>query len=176
MSKFYDAADVRNYPHGQPACFYGDGRNAVTASDIVAIGPPEHRLITTQANPRRCSILDGRPDFALTPAQVRGFVRGRKGRNQDAILYSDREMVVEYQRILLDDDHGDLASYERLYWWIATLDGIDWTPRDLAADLAANYHATLDPGRIWGNQNNQLPELGAGALVDQSELFLAWRP
>jgi hypothetical protein len=174
--KFYDATDPRNYPHGQPACFYGDGRWAVTATDVIAIAPPERRFITVTGNGRTCSILDGRPDNPLTAAQVRGFVRDRRGAQEDAIIYCPRSWVAEYQRILFDDGHGQLGAYGRLWWWIATLDGIDWTPENLAADIAANWDATIQPGRIWAVQNNQLPAIGPGALVDQSQLFLPWHP
>lgn len=174
--KAYDASNIRNYPHGQPALFYGDGRYAVTSSDVIAIAPPERRFITVTGNGHTCSVLDGRPDNPLSPAQVRGFVRDRRGAKEDAIIYCPRSWVAEYQAILADFGHGDLGAYSGLYWLIATLDGINWTPEGLAANIAANYDATLDPARIWGNQNNQLPAIGPGALVDVSQIFLAWRP
>ena len=174
--KFYDSSNAANYPHGQAACFYGDGRFAVTGAEVAAIGPPEHRMITVTGDGNRCSIIDGKPDNPLTPAQVRGFVRERKGRQQDAIIYCPRSWVAEYQAVLADFGHGDLGGYGGLYWWISTLDGVQWTPQTLAANLAAEWDATVDPSRIWAVQNNQLPEIGPGALVDQSELFLAWRP
>lgn len=171
----YDATDVRNYPHGQPALFYGDGRYAVTASDVIAIAPPERRFITVTGNGLTCSVLDGRPDNPLSAAQVRGFVRDRRGAQEDALIYCPRSWVREYQLILDDDEHGQLGAYTGLYWLIATLDGIDWTPQGLAANIAANYGATIDAERIWGNQNNQLPAIGAGALVDVTNVFLPWR-
>lgn len=174
--KCYDSSNPVHYPHGQNALFYGDGRFAVTASDVIAIAPPERRFITVTGNGATCSVLDGRPDNPLSAPQVRAFVRDRRGAKEDAIIYCPRSWVAEYQRILADSGHGDLGAYGGLYWLISTLDGIDWTPESLAADIAANWDAELDPGRIWGNQNDQLPAIGAGALVDVTQVFLAWRP
>lgn len=176
MTKFYDAADFVNLPHNKPACFYADGIYRATIADINQIDPPLFRWITVTGNGRIASIIDGRPDNPLTPAQVRGFVRERKGANQDAIIYCPRAWVAEYLQVLVDDNHGDLVDYERLFWWIATLDGHDWTPAELAADIAANYHAQIREDRIWANQNNQIPALGADAKADESQLFLGWRP
>lgn len=174
--KFYDSADIRHYPHGQAAAFYGDGRFAVTASDIASVGAPEHRLITVTGNGRKCSIIDGRPDNNLSDATVRGFVRERRGLDAAAIIYCPRSFVAEYQRALFNHAAGQLPAYRGLFWWIATLDGHSWTPPELAADIAAHWDAMVEPDRIWGNQNNQIPEIGPGALADESQLFLPWRP
>lgn len=183
MTQFFDAANWHNLigvAHGKPACFYGDGRpggfTIPTAADIAEVAPSEFRIITSTGNGHIASILDGRPDNNISPAQVRGFVRERRARSEDAIIYTPRSYVVEYQARLYDFSHGTLLQYERLYWWIATLDGKNWSAAGLAEDLAANYSADIAAARIWGNQNNQLPALGPAATVDVSNLFLAWRP
>jgi hypothetical protein len=176
MSKFYDAIDVRHYPHGQPAAFYGDGRFAATGSDIASVGAPEYRLITVTGNGRLCSIIDGRPDNNINDTAVRGFVRERRAMHAAAIIYTPRSFVVEYQRALFDLGRGDLDSYGGLFWWIATLDGHDWTAQELAQDISDHWDAMVPADRIWAVQNNQLPEIGPGALADESTLFLPWRP
>jgi hypothetical protein len=175
-SVFYDSINPRDYPRGQRACFYADGLYRVTGADIAAVNPPDYRLITVTGNGRTCSIVDGRPDNNISPAHVRAFVRERRGNSQDAIIYCPRSWVIEYQQVLFDFHHGDLLSYEGLFWWIATLDGKPWTAAELSADLAENFDAELHPDRIWAVQWNQLPELGPNAKVDQSALFLPWRP
>jgi hypothetical protein len=140
------------------------------------VGAPETRIITVTGNGAIASIIDGLPDNQISAAGVRAFVRTRRAAAEDAIIYTPRSWVAEYQSVLADFGHGDLGEYERLYWWIATLDGFPWTPGKLAADLAANWGATMDPARMWAVQNNQIPALGPAAVADQSDLFLAWRP
>jgi hypothetical protein len=175
-SAFYDATDIHNYPHGQDACFYGDGLYRATAADIESVAPPQHRLITVTGDGRTCSIIDGRPDNQLSPAQVRGFVRERKGASQDAIIYCPRGWVAEYGAVLFDWGQGELANYPGLFWWLATLDGIRRTPAELAADLAANFNTHINPDRIWADQWTQIPAIGEDAKTDVSERFLPWRP
>jgi hypothetical protein len=179
MTVFYDAADWRHLPRGEDACFYGDGRFAVTAHEIDLIDPPQYRMITVTGNGHSCSIIDGRPDNNLSDATVRAFVRERRGLytgGADAIIYCPRSWVREYQRALSDGGAGDLLTYPRLFWWIATLDGHPWTAAELADDITDNFGAPILASRIWAVQNNQIPQLGPGALADQSELFLNWRP
>jgi hypothetical protein len=179
MTVFYDAADWRHLPRGEDACFYGDGRFAVTAHEIDLIDPPQYRMITVTGNGHSCSIIDGRPDNNLTDPAVRGFVRERRGlrpSGADAIIYCPRSYVREYQRALADNGHGTLLEYCRLFWWISTLDGRNWTADELTADLAANYDAAISTDRIWAVQNDQIPQIGPGALADKSKLFLPWRP
>lgn len=173
--RFYDAAEWADLPHHQSVCLYRDGRYAVTQNDVLRIQPARVRWITITGNGRAASILDGQPDNPLRPAQVRGFVRERKAGEKEAIIYTPRAWVAEYQAILNDFGHGELGAYEGLLWWIATLDGIQRTPEEISADLEENYHTTLPAEDIWGNQWTQLPELGAGALVDVSDLYKPWR-
>lgn len=176
MTVFYDAAYWQNLPHGKLACFYADGIFAATAADVAKISPPDLRWITVTGNGRIASIIDGKPDNPLSPAQVRGFVRDRRAASQDAIIYCPRSWVGEYQQVLYDFGNGSLGEYDRLFWWIATLDGYPWTPAELAADIAAHWDAEIDPSRIWANQNNQIPQLGPSATADESQLFLSWQP
>lgn len=174
---FYDAVTLANYPHGQPGCFYGDGDFATTPGAVGAIvNPPEARWITVTGNPEVGSIVDGRPDNFLSPGRMRAFVRGRRAINTDAIIYAPRAWVAEWLSVLNDFGHGELGKYGKLFWWIPTLDGRQWTAEELAADLADNWQADVPADRIWGNQWNQLPQLGPGAGTDVSSLFLPWRP
>ena len=176
-AEFYDAADWRNLPHGRPCAVYGDGLFAVTGTELASIGAPEHRVITVTGNGRIASILDGRPDNNLNDPTVRAFVRERVVTNQDAILYTPRAFVRGYQRALFDTGTSlRLYDYPKLYWWLATLDGRAWTAAELSADLAANWDALLPETRMWAVQYDQQPQLGPGAKVDVSRLFLDFRP
>lgn len=176
--KFYDAANWARLPVGESCCFYGDGRYMVPSMPqaLAMIRPPEYRVITVTGNAKIASIVDGLPDNEITPAGVRAFVRARRGTAEDAIIYTPRSWLREYQVVLDDDGHGSLLDYSRLYWWIATLDGKDWTADELASDLRLNWEADITADRIWAVQNNQVPAIGPGATADQSELFLPWRP
>lgn len=175
-ARMYDAFDWRNLPRGRYLCVYGDGdpSSVPSVADIGHLEPIDHRVITVTGNHHIASILDGRPDNNVSDATTRAFVRGRKASGYDAIMYAPRAYVAEVVRALAADT--SLLNYPNLWWWIPTLDGRQWTPGELAADLAANWGADIDPGHIWANQWDQLPHLGPGALVDVSNLFLAFRP
>ena len=177
----FDAADWRNLPHGHYCAVYGDGHpggfDIPTAAQIESIGAPDHRVITVRGNGRIASIIDGRPDNNLDDPTVRAFVRERKTMGATAIIYTPRAFVRGYQRCLFDAGTSmTLYDYPRLYWWIATLDGHPWGNVELAADMAANWDALLDPTRIWAVQYDQQPQLGPAARVDVSRLFLDFRP
>lgn len=59
--------------------------------------------------------------------------------------------------------------------WIPTLDGRQWTPDELAADIRANWGVVVDPGRIWANQWGQGGPRGSGRVEwDESSLFRDW--
>jgi hypothetical protein len=177
-TRVYDAFNWRNLPRGRYLCVYGDGapESVPTVADIGHLAPTDHRVITVTGNYRIASIIDGRPDNNLSDAVTRGFVRGRKAQGMSAIIYAPRAFVAENQRALSDSGAARLLEYERLWWWIPTLDGRQWTPAELSQDLAAHWGALVEPDRIWANQNDQLPHLGPGATVDVSTLFLAFRP
>lgn len=178
---FYDAADWRQLPHGQVCLFYADGQpggfNIPTPAQMESVEAPDSRTITSRGNGRIASILDGRPDNNVDDPTVRAFVRERVVAAEDAIIYTPRAFVHGYQRALFDAGTSQrLYDYPGLYWFIATLDGREWTALELAQDLAANWDALLNPARIWANQYDQIPQLGPGATADVSRLFLPFRP
>lgn len=168
MTDFYDAATWQNIPHGSSAALYADGDFAVSGGDQASLGLARVRHITVTGNGRIASIIDGRPDNALSPAQVRGFVRERRGVSQHAIIYTPRSWAAEYLAILYDGGHGRLGEYEHLLWWISTLDGKPWTAAELASELAGNWDALIPQDRIWACQN------APGAKVDGSVLYQSW--
>lgn len=167
---FYDAATWRNIAVGSSAALYGDGEFAVPADAPQQLQLRRHRFITVTGNGRTCSIIDGRPDNNLSPAQVRGFVRERRGNSQHAIIYTPRSWAAEYLRILWDYGHGSLLAYENLLWWISTLDGKPWTAKELAAELKGNWDAPIAEDKLWAVQWKG----GVSAPVDESILFGAW--
>jgi len=179
--QMFDAADWRNLPHGHYCAVYGDGHpggfNIPTAAEVASIGAPDHRVITVRGNGRIASIIDGRPDNNLDDPTVRAFVRERINLGASAIIYTPRAFVRGYQRALLDGGATQLLfDYRKLYWWIATLDGKEWTALELAQNLAAEWDALLPPERIWAVQWDQQPQLGPTARVDVSRVFMEFRP
>ena len=85
--------------------------------------------------------------------------------NVRARTYCDRANAADAVRALFDDGHGKLLGYPGLYWWISTLDGVEWTAQNLAEDLAKNWDALeITADRIWACQNK------TGA-VDESILY-----
>ena len=165
---FFDAATWRNLEGVSSAALYADGEFAVSSGDQASLKLARIRHITVTGNGRIASIIDGRPDNPLSPAQVRGFVRERRSVSQHAIIYTPRSWAAEYLAILADDGHGKLGEYEHLQWWISTLDNVSWTAAGLAAELANNWDAPIPQDRIWACQN--VP----GALRDGSVLYQPW--
>ena len=165
---FYDAAIWQNLRGVSSAVLYADGEFAVSSADQASLGLARARHITVTGNGHIASIIDGRPDNPLSPAQVRGFVRERRALSQHAIIYTPRSWAAEYLAWLNDDGHGRLGEYEHLLWWISTLDNVAWTVESLAAELANNWDAPIPESAIWACQN--VP----GALRDGSVLFQSW--
>lgn len=165
---FYDAATWQHLRGVSAAALYADGEFAVSAADQASLGLARARHITVTGNGRIASIIDGRPDNPLSPAQVRGFVRERRALSQHAIIYTPRSWAAEYLAWLADDGHGQLGAYEHLLWWISTLDNVAWTAQGLAAELAQNWDAPIPESRIWACQN--VP----GTARDGSVLYGTW--
>jgi hypothetical protein len=170
MTQFYDAATWENIPKGGGACLYGDGLYKVPPGAAQALNLAHVRYITVTGNGQTCSIIDGRPDNNITAAQVRGFVRERRGRDMHAIIYTPRSWVAEYVFYLRDYGAGRLDGYGKLMWWISTLDGKPWTAAELSADLKGNWDADIAEGAIWACQNQG----GPAALYDTSVLYRDW--
>lgn len=154
MTTFYDSARWALIPPGSVAALGRDGEWAAPLDAPGKLQLVDHRWITVKADYRNCSIQDVLEQPWFTPGMARGFVRGRRAREMDAIEYVDRAQAAEAVAALRDFGHGDLLAYGRLFWWIATLDDQDWTAEDLARDLADNWGAPeITADRIWANQH-----------------------
>lgn len=103
-----------------------------------------------------CRVMDVER-FDLTPADVQPYQLERAELGEATMVYCDRDNV----HLVVDAD----PHWQDLEWWLATLDGIAWTPFSIAAWLWANYKVRLDPGKIKAIQNR-----GMGGY-DQSDVF-----
>jgi hypothetical protein len=138
---------------------YKDGNYAVPPSAPVTLQASGVRYITVTGDYRGCGAIDWEPgNPCFTPAGLRGYVRGRRGINAVARAYCNRANASEAISYLEDYGHGSLLGYEKLVWWIATLDNHQWGQAELAADLANNWDAPIAPGKLWGNQYVTQPD------------------
>lgn len=120
---------------------------------------PRHWNITTtgdvsHARTARCIDVER---FDASPADVPEYAAARAKFNDRTVVYCDRSTVPAVVS-------SDPTSFE-LLWFIATLDGRNWNPATLAADIAANEGVQLDPRKIRAIQ--YLP----GESFDTSLLF-----
>lgn len=172
MTKFYDASNWENIPHGSDAMLYRDGRfNApLTAPESLSLN--RHRWITVTGDYRNCSVVDYEMfEPVYFPAGLRGFVRGRRSLSMDAIVYCNKSTAAEAVAALKDFGHGNLINYSKLYWWIATLDGIELTQAELARQMASTWEAPeITEKNLYADQY-----LDDG-LKDTSNLFMPWLP
>lgn len=121
--------------------------------------------------------------FAWPRAQVARFPHIIKISVQSAATWAAEARVIDVERgaaVPFDAPpfvdkrqalgHGDATVYanrsslplilaalgqRRPRLWIATLDNHPWVPEELAADLRAREHVTVDPARIWAIQNGK---------------------
>lgn len=173
--QFYDAANWRNIPHDNAAALYSDGTYVAPPDAVSILRLTAVRYITVTGNYQAAGIIDwedGNPCF--TNQGLTDYVAGRKSMSTRARVYVQRSLVSRALDALADAPGGSLATYPGLLWWIPTLDGHQWTAAELQADLAAHWNANLPVDTIWANQWTQIPQLGPGALADQSTLFGTW--
>ncbi|HEY6493776.1 MAG TPA: hypothetical protein VIZ43_10910 [Trebonia sp.] len=159
---FYDAvADkLRNVPDGADVVPYADGLYAAVPADLRRFGSV--RWNTVFWDWRRAGCIDfeqGNPAYAAV--RLRAYVAGRNKRSLRARVYASMSNVAKAHEILTG--HG--WHWE---WWIATLDGRDWAPAELAAEIERLYGAVVDAGAVWANQNVG----GVDAPWDRSNRFL----
>lgn len=145
------------------ACFYADGdfRVPATARPVVR-KVPFRRWITTTGEFPHAGIADYEPGNIVfdQPGRLRMWAFNRLTEHRSIpIVYSDRVDVPAALR--------ELSRLPRLHW-IATLDGKEWTPEELSANLRDEFGADVPAAIIWANQNEGL------GTVDKSNLFLSW--
>jgi hypothetical protein len=91
------------------------------------------------------------------PADVEPYRIARAARAETTIVYCDRSTVP----LVIQACPG----WQRLRWWIATLDGEPWTPGLMVGWLKSEYTVTLDPAAIRAIQNMPMGD------YDQSLIF-----
>lgn len=167
--RFYDDTQWWNITPGADAALYNDGEFAAPAS------ADKHfdrvKRITVKADYRNCGIVDLLEQPWYTRSMLRAYVRGRLTLGLRARVYTDQAQAAEAVAALKDDGTGDLLADQGVSFWVATLDGVQRTPAELAASLAARWHAPeITAGRIWANQWLE----GVDGAPDESALFQAW--
>ena len=93
----------------------------------------------------------------VSPGRVLSYESERAALGETTIAYCSRDTVP------LIVEAGN--NWPNLHWWIATLDGVAWTPESLAGWIRAKYSVILEPAKIRAIQN--MP-MGA---YDQSAVF-----
>jgi hypothetical protein len=92
-----------------------------------------------------------------TAADVEPYRIARAALHESTITYCDRSTVP----LVI----GACPGWQRLGWWIATLDGQPWTPDLMVAWLKSQYAVELDPANIRAIQNMPMGD------YDQSLVF-----
>src|SRR5215467_12207016 len=93
--EFYDSARWLSIPHGVRAALGRDGEWAASLDAPAKLELVDHRWITVFSDYRNCSIQDLLEQPWATGPMVRKFVRGRRARGMDAIVYVDRAQAAE---------------------------------------------------------------------------------
>ena len=176
MIEFYDSAVLGDIPKDATyLAAYHDGVYAVTSGQIARTLPLVHhvRWITIE-NDFHSGIADFEPRNPVydNVGTLRRWALGRHSLQMSTpIVYCDRA-----------DASKAVAQLDGLkaYYWIATLDGRDWTADELSANMAAGdpgpdgeptiTPVTIAPSRIWANQNINSND----PVYDRSNLFLGW--
>jgi hypothetical protein len=176
MTQFYDAARWPNIPHGSDAMLYFDGSFRAPLSAPSVLGLNRYRWITVLGDYHHAGAIDWEPgNPCFTPGALRAYVAGRRDMGARARVYVQRSLVSAALAALdAPEGPGDLATFPGLLWWIPTLDDHQLTAVQLQADLADHWNALLPLSALWAQQWTQIPELGAGALADQSVLYGTW--
>jgi len=174
MIHFYDAEYLHLIPAGaEYVALYADGDYSARGNPLVARWPVRRRRWYTIIGDETCSMADYEPDNPIfdNRGQLHDWAHKRLSRAHrgETIVYCDRA-----------DAESAIDELDRLWedvlWNIATGNdpapsgnGTDWTAAELAADLAANWHAPIPAGRIWANQNVWTTG------YDVNQLFGKWR-
>lgn len=168
--QFYDAADWREIPDGSHAMLYMDGIYAVPPNAVDVLHTAHWHFITVLGSPA-AGACDWLPDNSFDLA---AYVAGRKARDNRARVYTPRAYLRQALLALGWPRAGHLWAYPGLFWWIPTLDDVQWTAESLSINIGRYWNADIPADRIWGNQWTQQPEIGPAAVRDQSTLFLEW--
>jgi hypothetical protein len=152
-SQCFDAATWENLPLRSQLMLYGDGDYAAPPTAAKQLDAIAVRYITVTGDYRGCGAIDWEPNNpCFTPGTLRSYVRGRRALNVMARVYCDRANAAEAIAALRDFGNGSLLSYNKLFWWISTLDNHEWSAVELAAELTHNWDAPILPQALWGNQ------------------------
>lgn len=159
----FDAAS-EHFPAGtQYAIPYVDGNFAATHAQVAHIPHLRWNTVlggTQAAHSAGCSDFEpGNAAFENRGA-LRAWAEERKAMDKLARCYTS------FGNLQLASER--LAGLPNVLWWIATLDGNERTPDQLAARAAQHFGVTIAPGKIWAQQWRG----GITAAFDTSDLFL----
>lgn len=105
------------------------------------------------------------------PGRTRDFAETRAAHGERFITYCPRALLSHLRAEL----GGCLWSSPLHRLWIPTLDGKQWTPAELADNIARGWHVIVRPEQLWGNQWSQGGPRGSHEIEwDESSLFDAW--
>jgi hypothetical protein len=127
----------RQKPNG--VALYADGEYKAPAGVLATFPRVIQITVLGDAAARYARVIDVERGDAR-PADVPGFLDARKELGREGWVYCDRSTVLSVQEAL--------EGRPEPLWWIATLDGVYWTPEAVAADIAHHYGAHITPARI----------------------------
>jgi hypothetical protein len=161
---FGDAATASNIPFAYAALYAADCDYPCPA-DVAARWPDSRKHWITFGGLRSCQLADFEPGTEVyeDPKRLYTWARVRHAKKERFIVYCDLVTVAKAQQAL-EDLSGDA------YWWLAwyTADGKPSTPDDISRELATNYGATVDAGKVWAQQ------YASNDYYDSDSLFGSW--
>lgn len=172
---FYDSC-AKVYPAtANRIVVYGDA--GYGPAECIGYPPDRHRYeirVITREGGAAAAQYAGILDYEWTleayteVGAAREFAETRAAHKQRVISYCPRALLGE----LLRELGPALWHYPDHRLWIPTLDDHQWSPDELAADIASGWGIIVEPWRIWGNQFGSGGPRGSGELEwDESSLF-----
>jgi|SRR5271166_3523182 len=171
--KFYDSATYE-FPEGATHVMeYADGdfTPAKTGHPPMRTLYPYVHDITVTGQSWHAQFADYElynPVFDV-PGRCRAWVEQRITRGLRSVPYCDR-----YDLHRLHQELGPvLWTHSLVRFWIPTLDGRQWTPDELSANIAQFWGVYISPARLLANQYAGEGS-GSGGPWDISNLFGMW--
>lgn len=174
---FYDSASYEFPEHAEAITEYADGPN--TWARVRGPKPtaretyPHVHSITIKGGAEqleaRALILDYEQHLAsYSGPGARDWAEARIMDARRAVFYCGRANLHRLRGAV-----GPMIwTSQRVWFWIPTLDGVQWSAQILAEDIAMHWGVAIPAGRIWANQNRGTEQ--TGGPWDASTLLGQW--
>lgn len=158
-SKFYDSTEPDNIPNGSDVVLYGDGKYVQTKYPYHRFGRVRWNTVLGTGDCGAADYEKGNPVY--NAGRLKQWAQYRHANNWRARVYCDRADIGRAIHEL-----GDVPRV----WWIATLDGHQWTSAALLENIKETEKIVIPPNQLWACQYAG----GLTAKYDTSILYGPW--